>query len=268
MNDQTAATPAAQPESSTNLNLRFFLRTLKSISPRLKKWIRRNHRTLTLVGAFIVFTTFIVKDAVREQLRDLVDSERATEQAFQASVQRSDTLDAYYRIESKIDSVRARVFGQDKARDVPGTDEDKLRHMHRLLVQAKMLQPEIESLCKKLPQDGLVRLAREDTKKAIDKAEESYQEAVKALESLVADPQKARGVVPAIRKADNTAEYLVESLVGAVGLLTYDAQQARQNHELRLAICTWASYFLYSLGWGLGLAGRLVGVEGAGDGGA
>lgn len=44
------------------------------------------------------------------------------------------------------------------------------------------------------------------------------------------------------------------------------AEDRRIPVEHRYKIATWASYFLYALGWGLALLGRLYGFEiGAGE---
>ena len=37
-------------------------------------FLRKHHRSVTLIGAIIVFVTFIVKEALRDHLKDLVDS--------------------------------------------------------------------------------------------------------------------------------------------------------------------------------------------------
>lgn len=62
MTEKTAATPAlekkqAQPKPN-----------------RVVRWIRRRHRILTFIGALIVFGTFVVKDALRDQLKDALDA--------------------------------------------------------------------------------------------------------------------------------------------------------------------------------------------------
>ena len=42
------------------------------------------------------------------------------------------------------------------------------------------------------------------------------------------------------------------------------ANKRRESIQFWYEICTWISYCLYALGWGLGLAGRVVGVKGIG----
>jgi hypothetical protein len=63
---------------------------------------------------------------------------------------------------------------------------------------------------------------------------------------------------------------MVELSAAVQQLATHVQNLGREYEErlqLRYEIATWASYFLYALGWGLGLAGRLVGVGGLGEGG-
>src|SRR5262249_8677117 len=42
-----------------------------------------------------------------------------------------------------------------------------------------------------------------------------------------------------------------------------EAAKERKARETIVSATTWLSYILYTLGWGLGLAGRLYGVSGA-----
>jgi hypothetical protein len=44
--------------------------------------LHRHNRLLTFVGALIVFTTFVVKEGLRERLKDFVDSVGAAESTF------------------------------------------------------------------------------------------------------------------------------------------------------------------------------------------
>jgi hypothetical protein len=46
--------------------------------------------------------------------------------------------------------------------------------------------------------------------------------------------------------------------------LLADARKTKAVNDVRYRASTWVSYILYALGWSLGLAGRLVGVEGMG----
>src|SRR5690242_14835307 len=73
----------------------------KELQPQVKKeykalkWIRRHHRILTFAGAVIVFATFIVKDAIRERLRDLSESIKEAQTDYIATLNTSEAFFAY-----------------------------------------------------------------------------------------------------------------------------------------------------------------------------
>lgn len=41
---------------------------------RLREYLRRHHQWLTLIGALIVFLTFLVNDVLRERLKEMASS--------------------------------------------------------------------------------------------------------------------------------------------------------------------------------------------------
>jgi hypothetical protein len=48
----------------------------------VRRFVRNHNRLLTFIGAFIVFTTFIVKEAVRDNLKEYTDSIKIAQNMF------------------------------------------------------------------------------------------------------------------------------------------------------------------------------------------
>jgi hypothetical protein len=49
---------------------------------RVRRWLDSNRRFLTLIGALIVFVTFVVKEGMNEHLKSVVDSLDLANQLF------------------------------------------------------------------------------------------------------------------------------------------------------------------------------------------
>ena len=72
---------------------------------RIKDFVVRHHRTLTFVGALVVFVTVVVKDGLREQLKDLVSSISAAESVFAIRNDTSTTTMWLQRLQEQVDWV-------------------------------------------------------------------------------------------------------------------------------------------------------------------
>jgi hypothetical protein len=78
---------------------------------RFRLFLKRHRQSLSLVGALIVFSTFVIKDAIREEVKDTVDSLQAAEDVFVTRSENEETaltlasIDAYVEeLSNKTDS--------------------------------------------------------------------------------------------------------------------------------------------------------------------
>jgi len=76
---------------------------------RIKDFVVRHHRTLTFVGALVVFVTVVVKDGLREQLKDLVSSISAAESVFAIRNDTSTTTMWLQRLQEQVDWVAEKI---------------------------------------------------------------------------------------------------------------------------------------------------------------
>ncbi len=56
------------------------------------KSLKRHHRTISVIGAFIVFGTFLAKDIKRDHLKDLGDAIDSAENAYVVRLDNRRTL--------------------------------------------------------------------------------------------------------------------------------------------------------------------------------
>jgi hypothetical protein len=227
--------------------------------------MRRHQRLLTFFGALIVFFTFIVKDALRENLKDLVDSLNAAEASAMASNETQMAIVALEAVQNRLD----RIVGRGE------TDpEDRVDSSIAILQTTCSLYlavvAENSRLIERLPSDVAAKF--EERIKGAAKAQEPIN--ARYLELLQRQmPEKQAPESQAQDRLRNINLYTQVVLlttqiaaqeveVKSIGReMLIAANGIRQQDERRYRWATWASYVLYALGWGLGLLGRLASVE-------
>lgn len=235
-------------------------------SHKLLKFVRRHRRMLTFIGALIVFSTFLTKEALREQLKDLIDSEKAAQQTSLSEVELSEANASYARIEQKIDAVRQLIIGNVAPADVPGSYDDVLALIHGRIERSEVFIRSMKRLQQELPKNAGLESGIEAAQVLTDNTKELYETCKKAGAYMYADPTVYGGhrLAP-IKEAVTSSQKMKEFVASVMGMMVEHSEQVRARHEHRLSIYSWMSYGLYTLGWGLGLVGRLVGVNAGGD---
>jgi len=221
---------------------------------------------LTFVGALIVFSTFIVKDALKEQLRDFGDSIDKAESLY---LVREDTM----AILKELQPLQRQPYYNEEIQNPPqrlkrlGDFADLVKRDHELNHMAVLKS---EDLLTRLPES--VRRQDESDLNSINEKYASDHATLREWdERYFKSGLSSRRVTTAQEDLIVGLELIGGEFEGITSTFTAkvlaQARQVEASNERRYEIATWASWFLYVLGWGLGLAGRLVGVEGIGDGG-
>jgi len=288
MTEETAPTPAPepkQPKTETSAVIKHAPESEsqsaaekpptvpppKKKSFRLVRLLRRRHRLLMFIGALIVFGTFVLKDALREQLKDLVDSISGSENLFLLRGDSAQIMRSFDALNAKMDAER--FFDEPaKSRLVasPTLVELSIWHLEPSVNRDKATLDYASAMLEKLP--------KRDTRDIIAKIDAArsnlnlYSHGVTDLASKVwtihskDDPASVAVLRQASTLADDQANIYLEISHTEEAVLDR-AREKAQYYERRYMVYTWISYVLYGIGWLLGLAGRLVGVEGVGDSG-
>jgi hypothetical protein len=243
-------------------------------------WLKGHSRLLSLVGALVVFVTFVAKEGIRERMKEVTDSIEGAENVFLAQTGSSIKSIAF------ADLARRMLVNQqnlerythplvDKAQ--PGYNifadrfvNERLELTWEAFQHVDTLVSNTSRLKRRLPErstdidDGFIFI-RDNTAKL----GASYKE-LRDNEEAEARP---RGV--------NHATYLMQRFTQTVQLGAWSVQladhayelaeevleaadKAREKAERRYRMWTWISYGLYSLGWGLALAGTMYGIRASG----
>lgn len=232
-------------------------------------FLRRHNRLLSFVGVLIVFITFVVKEGLRERIKDLADSIGTAQNLFLLRNDGTVTARQVESLQAQLAQLEAR---QDKeAPWVPSTMY--LTTITSRAYGAKRCADSIATFVSALPKHA----AYDKRLKELDDEQQDLKVAVAVAVATDVTPLAAQlgiGAVPTGDQAERRAE--AERQINELNTLSWkvftdgqnladdvlrDAEGVKKKREDYYAIYTWASFALYSLGWSLGLIGRLYGKE-------
>jgi predicted component of viral defense system (DUF524 family) len=219
---------------------------------RVQRLFKVHSREIFIIGALVVFITFVVKDAVRENLKDLVDSINSAEDAYRNSTESARISKEVVDVELQVEEFKrasdptgpVTLTAVVAGKDVAATTESLLRNLENLnehLPTRKDLQPSLSEHKKNLA--SLVEQLQ-----SIDSSLHGTGEAPTTLIQL-------RSIESAIWR-----EYWLYILPTGEKLLA-QAESIKERRERNYKICTIVSYVLYVLGWTLAFVGHLAGLE-------
>lgn len=248
---------------------------------RLDTFLRRRKRFLPIVGAGIVLVTFVVKEAVRDHFKDLVTSIDGAEGIFLVREDKGLLTNPLRKLNRQMDSVQITLQSRGPQYEPDDAVEDKSYGRMELIAEDHhTLMVSIENVSRLLEEiraEASARKRVEKLKKDIDDAFEPYQANISRLVVEEEDAAENKGddklahdILQTIAKAVQEMESKTIMISGQCDALATEvfkkAENTRKRDEIFLNIFTWCSYALYALGWGLGLLGKLYGVEGVVEG--
>jgi hypothetical protein len=258
-------------------------------------------RSLTFTGAAIVFVTFVVKDIMRENLKDLKDE--------------VSTAEIFYLDQSTINSTQSQISGlqssvglllvRDVYRSNPSKDETENEEFF-MQIEEQLQESRVKSasnqenlylneqyfknlsrLIDKLPHredqkkqaDLLLAANSALTGEAIDiKGNlDSLLKQIQAMRARYKDDDPPHREVSGLTKRakefsgksatfKERSESLAKDATVLTGVVLKDVQNVENESEKRYALYTKWSYVLYIVGWILGLFGRaFFGTEETGE---
>jgi len=220
---------------------------------RISAVFQRHKKLLSLLGALLVFVTFVVNDWWKERVksqRDVIDSaENGYRSAEEFASVRKQIVDLEYQVEDlQVAARHQSVLAESSV--ITNIDARNLTDKIRIAM---------DRLNDQLPNN--------------EKAKESLQERRTKLEALdvelrqlllLAMSEKRREdprLSTELREMKNQVwkQYWIMFPLGTE--LIADAEALKAEREQKLRVVNSISYALYLLGWGLGVAGQLLGTE-------
>jgi len=189
----------------------------------VRLFVGRHRRLFTIVGALLVFTTFVVNEAVKENVRESNDAT-------------SNTLQLY-ELESNFTEIRRELALIPKEIANPqGSGPITFPDLDALLLDIKPVLELLEKRDRINADDEYAKLH-----KKLTNLQKNYQLSLDELN------RKLANLKDGIRKF---ASEVIEQ-----------AEKRQQERERQYFYCKVASYFMFALGWGLALASHLFGIE-------
>lgn len=218
----------------------------------------RRGRLLTLLGALIVFLTFVVKDAIREQVKDTVDALQAADYQFVSTSENALNLSFATEILRTANAIFHRLTAAPS-----DSLEDSLEDIQPNILQDIATLENLKRLIEKLPGE------ESSLRNSLQELEGRRRALVAGSDNL--EKQAKSNKHPTEDEDDSMHDQLdsigteSEDLLSDIGKLNGQAldrlTEIRRSEEQKYHRYTLMSYLLYAIGWSLALFGRLYRVD-------
>jgi hypothetical protein len=224
--------------------------------------MRRHRRWFSFVGALIVFGTFIVKEGKRDDLKDLTDVIAGAQETY---LTRKDILGIGDRLTALTDSS---TDPEDQPNTTKRQFDARIQTLKNVISSDILLEKETAELVKKI--GYFVGMSE-----AVSKEMELSEQSSIAIRKLETSPL-LHGIVAANAKVPPEIHFKLLDINRSVQIENVTANARSEDTLVRgreylkhrkddYDYWNWVAKVLFCVGWGLGLVGRLVGVDGVGD---
>ncbi len=239
----------------------------------MRERIQAHGNWLAILGAAIVFAMFVVKDAYRESLKEIVYSIQTAETSFQI-------ISGFERVDVRLRKIEQQTFTDQTPKELvflgrmlrkrmklPDPPSNEEITFQKSLSGYETDVKNLEHLLSEVPGHQEDRHFLEETEAAIQDAykTEVQDQAGNSVKSGTNGAARIASFLADESREATSAEILT-MLREAEEHIVLDAEKERDLREDRLRRYTIASYILYPIGWLIGLIGKLTGVPGIGGG--
>jgi hypothetical protein len=220
----------------------------------IRSFVRRHTRLLELSGLLVVFITFVIKDGIRDQLKDRVSTLVTSEASFL-------TRQEISTVSHKIDELKPIAFEgtNDPFRltEIEAREEIK-RFRESVIVYTSRTGFLIDAL----PNNDALKKRISDISKRVDDFV-GEAAAAEAEAEVGQGPPTTNGMV-SVKTVLTMAKgrSIQEEIEDFQWEVFNAADKAAEAAEHRYKLATWTSWLFYGLGWFLTFSARLLGVKG------
>lgn len=228
--------------------------------------VARRRRAITIVGALIVFATFVIKDGVREYLRDLKNSLGEADNLYSLE---QDVGAVQLQLVALQEEMNGTAVRQKTAEPGGAKNLHYAAEIRSTLAMMKerdaALGDEFNRISRLVQRMPISKAVIKDSLQKTDEAITKFHEVAKRKEEEVgSSPQDGE----ALTTAQVNLAFLVLAEVPIVSMGSGVLELARSEEENLDAAYdryTWAALALYALGWGLSFYGVLSGLPAVGN---
>jgi hypothetical protein len=231
----------------------------------------KHRRLVSFTGALIVFITFIVKDALREHVKDIVDSQAVAETTYYLD---SDINETHIDLSDILQQIKDTAPGG--IADRTKLEKSSLRSNRPSVIRDQLYTEikegfERESILEENESNALDSMgvlvdtlpSNDSNRQQMDKLENSFSQleaSEKALDEMLSHPSYNWKV-----EIDENAiiaeelDTLTQQTNNFARNVLLEFINLSNNEKNLYKKYTWASYILYAIGWSLALVGRFMG---------
>ena len=243
------STRASHPEPNYSHIGFQFLREEPKQAGRAVAWLRGHKHFLPLASIGIVFFTFLVKEGLEQRLKGLEDSIASAQGVY---LLRKDIDDLRFRL---IDIATKLKLTQPEISLIHRTDVDEYLADDIGSATMEIMLP----LSEKLNNPALRRRILRIENKRQQLSDDAFHLAM--LPASDDDNNNPDFLDDEQTRIDAELETLHSRMTKVADDLVEESIKQKEQAERECKIWTWASYFLYTIGLGLGLIGQLEGIK-------
>ena len=219
----------------------------------LHQLLKKHERLLSAVGAGLVLLTFVVREAIREDLRDLISSIDSAQSTY---LVRADSVD----IVSRLVALDARIAQMASAKIALGPISDLRRQEDAddwAYIRLNSTLNNLSDLVDRLPNGD--RQPYKDRLGQLSAGVKTIDDKYPAFDNGISETNPTEAQKREAAKLLFDVEQLLQKTYQGSFSLEKDvltrAQQERESKEHLYTWCTWISYVTYPLGWLIGFVG-------------
>lgn len=218
--------------------------------PSFRRFVRRHDKILTVIGALIVFLTFLVREGFREMWKEWSVSLEAGVDSYEVETQLGNMARMLATVEAQTDASWRRLYGLDtsninRASLVDRINADKVRLASLMYRLGSLAHAVVDA-----PDEERIPIAKQ-VGPLIEQVD-----AQNTLISKLSPDEKAPDKLNAIEAKTNELDH--KSLTLGSEAISLGLRYSSSYAEAR-DVADEFSYTLYALGWGLTLIGKLFG---------
>ena len=237
---------------------------------KLNRFLHRQKQLLTVIGALIVFLTFIVNEVLRERLRDVATSITSAQNLLAIH---DDIRGTRHQLQSILVMLNSKHPQSEKTRVASYYlfMSEKFGFLNDAVRNGSTNLDRLSPLIRAIPDNGRIEVEV----KSLKQEGQTLSKKVNEIWANIYPPPPASDpgfvITRSLTELEEFNKHLDECFepIGnwtikanrMVGEILTKAEQTRDQAERNYKIYTRASYFLYTLGWILALIGKLGSVD-------
>ncbi len=226
---------------------------------RVKSFMRKHGRELSIFAGILSLATFMVKDLVRENLKDLSDSLAHAQSAFEIRNGFTQLYRVIVGFEEERSGIGNQLLRRDGGTGRPEVDDEAIK----IVYHAEGLEAELDSVQTLLKAMGI----SDDDRAKVAKLNHDISKIEKDLEKAVSvaggDPSKKN--MDLLRELHAKAEGSETEVFQWSNQVFEEATKQEEVREKRLKVVTYVMYFLLIVAAVFGVIGKALKVSGVED---